>query len=333
MVDPFFLIGVIAVLLVVFYAIFIIWKLRNWFAIRLLPHDMRATAMYQAIKDPDADERLLLYKKFTGAMVVGQSFRRFIPSIILVALLVAAPVMYVWGPGINGPFGEYEMFMPAIEDTQISSTFLEIPYGEMPFLRIGNVWDWTFLGRTTNDTTYSVVRVPRPDINGNTSLFEVGLFKWLGISSSTSPNGSFVVACPIDLEWEQSTFTYIEFVLQVDELPDAGLDCVGTFIPDGLIGWVWWNMTGLMGTNDTILFLQLPWIRNSYHVFDATEAIRSPMMHTIYEGIGPEEKPIWMYALYIGSVLVIGQVALWQLKKHKRAKAKKQKKGKGNIRD
>ncbi len=317
--------------MVVFYALFIVWKLRSWFALRLLPHDMRATAMFQAIKDPGADERLLLYTKFTGAMIVGQSFKRFIPSIILVALLVTAPVMYVWGPGINGPFGEYEISMPAIEDTQISSTFLEIPYGEMPFLRIGNVWDWTFLGRTTNDTTYSVVRVPRPDINGNASLFEVGLFKWLGISNPNSPDGSFVVACPIELEWEQDTFTYIDFALQVDEIiPDAGLDCVGKLVPDGLIGWIWWNMTGLMGTNDTILFLQLPWIRNSYHVFDATEARRGPMIHTIYEGIGPEEKPIWIYGVYIAGVLIVGQVAIWQWKKRKRRLAKKQKKG--NIR-
>jgi hypothetical protein len=313
--------------MVVGYVLFILWKLRGFFAMRLVPQDMRATAMYQAIKDPDADERILLHKKFTGAMVVGQSFKRFLPSVILVALLIAAPVMYVWGPGINGPFGVYDITMPVIEDTYVTSASLKFVAGELPFLRIGNVYGFERL-LFTDDTAYGFLRVPRPDEIQNVSLFEVGMFKWLGISSYSSPNGSNILACPINLNWEQDTFNFVEFSLQVDESLGGGVFCSGTFVPDGLIGWVWWNMTGIMGTNDTIMFLQYPTLKNSYHIFDSTEAERSPMIRVIYEGIGPEERPLWIYGLYIAGVLIVGQVAIWQLKKRKRAKAKK----KGNIR-
>ena len=289
-----------------------------------------------------------------------ENFKRFIPSVILAALLVAAPVMYFWGPSVNGPFGVYDVTMPAIEDTYISTASVKFILGDFPFMRVGNVYDYgSFTGRTTNDTTLAFLRVPRPDMGANTSFSEVGMFKWLGVTNLQNPNGTFIVACPITLQWSQDTFNFVEFSLAVQGtpppqlLPDdetiplisaagdeggalftsdgifsSGLLCSSQFVPDGLIGWVYWNMTGIMGTNDTIMFMQFPWARNAYHIFDSTEGDRAPIMHVVYEGIGPDEKPLWIYGAYIAGVLIIGQVALWQIKKRRRAKLKR----KGNIR-
>ena len=321
MVDIFLMIGTIAILIVVGYVLFIFWKLRKWLVYRLMPHDMRANAMYQAVRDPDADERVLLYQSFTGAMVVGQSFKRFIPSIILVVLLVAAPMMYMWGPGYQGAFGEYDVTSGAIEDTFVVTDAIQVMYGEQPFLRVGNVWSFEGF-RFTNSTAYTFVRFPMVD--GNASFTEVGMFRWLGATNSASPDGSYIMACPISLNWDEGSFNFVEFALQSDEALGGGVFCSGTFVPDN-IGWVWWNMTGKMGTNDTIMFIQIPTLRGAWHAFDSTEAARGPVIHTIYEGFGPPEKPIWVYGAYILAVLVIWQVAMWQWKKRKRTRVNKNK--------
>ena len=316
MVDIFAIIGYIAIIAVISYVLFLLWKIRKWFIYRLMPHDMRATAMYEAIRDPDANERILLHKEFSGAVIMGQSLKRFIPAILIAAALVVAPAMYFYGPSIQGPFGVYDLTAPAIEDTFVSTSALNTPYGAMMFLRVGNVLDFTGFA-FINDTTFGFVRVPRPDMGQNTSLYEIGMFRWIGDASSGS-NGSFMMACPMTLNWNQDTFNFIEWALEARGALSDGILCVQTYVPHNYIGWVWWNMTGIMGTNDTIFFMQFPPLRNDWHAFDSTEGTRSPMIHTVYEGIGPPEKPLWMFGVYIAVVLIVGQVALLWLRKRKR---------------
>lgn len=320
MVDIFGLIATIAVIAVFAYMAFLVWKVRKWFIYRLLPHDMRANAMYQAIKDPYADERILLHQEFTGAVVAGQSLKRLIPVIVIAGALVVAPIWYFFLPGINGPFGIYDINANATEDTFVSSNLLDWNFGAQPYLRMGNVRDYT--GFTlTNDTTYGFVRVPRPDMGSNVSLFEIGMFRWQGNAAyGGNPNGSWMLACPVTLSWSEDTFTFIEFSLELPNALEGGLLCANTLVPYDYIGWVWWNLTGIIGTNDTVMFWQFPPLINDYHVFDSTEGTRPPQIHVIYEGFGPEEKPLWMYAVYIAGVLIAGQAfLLWQRKKKRQA--------------
>ncbi len=270
--------------------IYIVYSVRKYIKHKISKYDRTAAAKWKAIQDPYVNEMHLLQTDIKAV----PPLKLTVSALVVVLLLAAVPAYYFLGPPYRAPFGEYSFTEGLLADAFTSSASAESNFGSSTSLGVGTA----FLIPSYVITTYmSILRANVPD--GNISSYILYLYKWGGLNTNAT-----VAACVMDVEWDEETITARTLLNLLPREFLCGLTNVTT------PGWYGWNLTGLVSPqNNTIVMVQA--FSDATYVwsgFDSREErlipAHRPFVEYTYQGLGPPEKPLWLYAALFVPVVV-----------------------------
>lgn len=272
---------------VILMIIYVIFTVRKYVKFKLSRRDRLADAQWKEIQISGVDELYLIQHS-----IKPKAPRKIkIATIMLILLMAVVPLYHFYGPAYRSPFGEYSFEGPVIADALVTDTSISANYNDLPVIAVGT----SLISSFRSQNLISVLKVPVPD--GNITDYRLTLWKFTGVE-----NNATVALCPIHLDWNEEYISWRSLHLTLPESPYLCSILIMRYYGPYI-----WNLTSIISPmNDTLLLLQTDSdTRYTWSSFDSREgSFNPPLVTYTYQGLGPPEKPLWMYIPIVAAVFI-----------------------------